>query len=47
MEDIHTEIHVNLPADNSHGCIRLTQHCFKGGRGWLPFVVDEKLIIVI
>ena len=22
--------HVNLPADNSHGYIRLTQHCFKG-----------------
>ena len=22
--------HVNLPADNSHRCIRLTQHCFKG-----------------
>ena len=27
---------VNLPADNSHGCICLTQHCFKGGEDGHP-----------
>ena len=30
--------YVNLPADNSHGCIRLTQHCFKGEGGGYPLL---------
>ena len=28
----------NLPADNSRGYIRLTQHCFKGGGGGYPLL---------
>ena len=28
---------VNLPVDNSYGCIRLTQH-FKGGGGGYPLL---------
>ena len=43
-QDIHA---INLPEDNSHGCIPSTQHCFKGEGGWSSFVVDRKFIIAM
>ena len=37
--------HVNLPADNSHGCVRLPQHCFKGGGVGCPSLLIRNFLL--
>ena len=37
--------HVNLPAGNSHGSIRLTQHFFKEGGGGYPLLYTGNVLL--